>query len=102
MNYEKRARVLKALAHPARLRILRELCVERTNVTALCERVGLPQPTVSRHLAVLRNAGIIDGERHGLEVDYHFECEKMSGFIRAILQDEESDLSPPPRKDDAP
>lgn len=84
-KYEKRANTLKALAHPVRLQILEELCVKKTNVTALYTKLGMPQSTISRHLLILKNAGIISGERRGLEIDYSLDCEKMETFIKVII-----------------
>lgn len=84
---ERRAEVLKALAHPVRLQILRELCVHQTNVTALYTRFGLPQSTISRHLLVLKNAGIISGHRKGTQIDYHLDCEKMESFIKMLVRE---------------
>jgi ArsR family transcriptional regulator len=55
--------VLKALGHPVRLTITRGLSARNCNVGAISDKLGLPQPTVSQHLAVLRRAGIIEGER---------------------------------------
>lgn len=86
-KFMRRAEVLKALAHPVRLQILQELCVCKTNVTALYTRIGVPQSTISRHLAVLKSAGVVSGERHGLEIDYSLDCDKMEDFIRMLLKD---------------
>lgn len=57
------AKVFKALGHPVRLTIVRGLSAKRCNVNSISEKLGLPQATVSQHLAVLRRAGIIEGER---------------------------------------
>ncbi|MBE6012199.1 ArsR/SmtB family transcription factor [Anaeropeptidivorans aminofermentans] len=84
-KYEKKAEMLKALAHPLRLRILEELCVNNTNVTALYTKLNVPQSSVSRHLAVLRHAGIVSGERNGLEVDYCLDCARMDDFIKVLI-----------------
>ncbi|WRS26438.1 metalloregulator ArsR/SmtB family transcription factor [Oscillospiraceae bacterium MB08-C2-2] len=85
--YTQRAELLKALAHPVRLRILRELCVNQINVTTLYTRLGLPQSTISRHLLVLKNAGIVFGHRHGLEIDYSIDCDQLEPFIKLIIKD---------------
>ncbi len=69
--YEKKADKIKALAHPHRLCIVKGLIENKCNVTKIQDCLGLPQSTVSQHLAKLRAAGIIDGERHGLEIKYY-------------------------------
>lgn len=76
-EYKRRAAVLKALAHPARLLIVDELgeAGERC-VCELTDMIGADMSTVSRHLAQLRNAGIIEDERRGAKVYYKlsFPC----------------------------
>jgi DNA-binding transcriptional ArsR family regulator len=62
---------LKALAHPARLAIVEQLLDSNTCVCGdLAESLGLAQPTVSRHLKELKNAGIIRGTIEGKRVCY--------------------------------
>lgn len=86
-TFIRRAELLKALAHPVRLQILKELCMNQTNVTALYTKLNLPQSTISRHLLVLKNAGIVSGKRHGVEIDYCLDCERMEQFIKLIISD---------------
>jgi len=64
------ADVLKALGHPVRLKIVAGLCTKECNVKNIWECLGLPQATVSQHLALLKNKGIIEGKRDGAEVFY--------------------------------
>lgn len=65
MNFkpDEAAAILKAMGHPVRLTIVRGLSSRRCNVNSISEKLGLAQATVSQHLAVLRRAGIIEGER---------------------------------------
>ncbi len=70
---EKRSLILSALAHPLRLKLVETLLQEGTqNVTALIERVNRSQALVSKHLRVLRDAGVVrctpDGRCRGYEV----------------------------------
>jgi ArsR family transcriptional regulator len=58
------------LSDPSRLSILLALRKSPSNVTALCRRLKLSQPTVSHHLAVLRMGGLVQGRRRGKEVIY--------------------------------
>lgn len=62
--------VLKALADPTRLRLLRVLYHEELNVLELCELLRMPQPRISRHLAVLRSAGLVEDRREGTKIYY--------------------------------
>jgi len=62
------ADILKVLGHPVRLKIVAGLCTQECNVKHIWECLGLPQATVSQHLALLKNKGIIDGRREGAEV----------------------------------
>ena len=64
------AEVLKVLGHPVRLKIVAGLCTKECNVKYIWECLGLPQATVSQHLALLKNKGIIAGARDGVEVHY--------------------------------
>lgn len=57
------ADVLKALAHPERLRIVAVLCEGERNVIGLAERLDLPQAIVSQHLRILRMSGLVAAER---------------------------------------
>ena len=64
------AEILKVLGHPIRLKIVAGLCTQECNVKHIWECLGLPQATVSQHLALLKNKGIIEGKREGVEVHY--------------------------------
>jgi len=57
------ADVLKALAHPARLRIVAALCEGEESVIGLAERLGVPQAIVSQQLRILRMSGLVAAER---------------------------------------
>jgi ArsR family transcriptional regulator len=70
--------MMKALAHPARLRILRVLYARQTCVTGdVVVELGLAQSTVSEHLRILREAGLIQGEIEGPRTRY---CVNSSGL----------------------
>ena len=87
--YNKAAEVLKALAHPVRLCIVRGLIEkEPCNVTYIQECLNLPQSTVSQHLQKLRSMGIVETERKGLEVNYSIADEKVKKFIHILFEEE--------------
>jgi ArsR family transcriptional regulator, arsenate/arsenite/antimonite-responsive transcriptional repressor len=62
--------VLKAAGEPTRLRILNLLRIGSTCVCDIQSLLGVPQPTVSRHLAALRHAGLVEDSRQGTRVMY--------------------------------
>lgn len=69
-EYKAQARILKALAHPTRLFIVDELSRGERCVCELTDLIGVEMPTVSRHLNVLKNAGLIEDEKRGPLVFY--------------------------------
>jgi len=70
-NYENFARLFKGLAHPLRVQIVAGLMQkEECNVSAMVEKLGASQPTVSQHINSLKNAGIIEGFRKGNQICY--------------------------------
>lgn len=79
-QYEARARVAKALAHPSRLLILDALAKGERCVGDLTELVGADQSTVSKHLAVLRHAGIVDQRKKGVMAFYRLRVPCLEGF----------------------
>jgi DNA-binding transcriptional ArsR family regulator len=83
------ADVLKVLASPARLEILHRLGEGPLEVGRLAEDIGLTQPNASQHLAVLRNAGLVDADRHGREIRYSLTDPDVivaCGVMRSVLQ----------------
>jgi ArsR family transcriptional regulator len=69
-DFTAEAEILKVLGHPIRLKIVAGLCTHECNVKHIWECLGLPQATVSQHLALLKHKGIIEGKREGVEVHY--------------------------------
>lgn len=69
-HFKAESEVLKVLGHPIRLKIVAGLCTHECNVKHIWECLGLPQATVSQHLALLKHKGIIEGKREGVEVHY--------------------------------
>ena len=69
-DFRKRADVFKALGNPNRLLIVDALSAGERCVAELTELVGLDMSTVSNHLAVLRNVGLLADERRGTQVFY--------------------------------
>lgn len=81
---KRRAMILKAMGHPSRIRILELLSKGETCVCEIAPVVGSDMSTVSRHLAILRNAGIIEDEKRGLNVFYRLRTPCVLDFFRCI------------------
>jgi len=70
-------RIFQALSEEIRLRMISLLASGEINVTDLTRRVGSPQPTVSRHLKVLSDTGLVRSTRRGKEVYYEIEPSRL-------------------------
>lgn len=89
-RYESRAKVLKALAHPARLKLVDVLAEhQEVCVCDLTETIGMDMSTVSRHLTQLKNAGIVESDKRGQMVFYSLrvKCLKsLFGCIESVVK----------------
>jgi DNA-binding transcriptional ArsR family regulator len=83
-RYEARSRVFKAMAHPTRLFIVDELAKETRCVCELTEMVGADISTVSKHLTVLKQAGIVQDEKRGTQVFYTLRCPCVRQFFDCV------------------
>jgi DNA-binding transcriptional ArsR family regulator len=86
------ADVLKTLANPRRLEIVHRLAQGPCEVGRLAEELGISQPNVSQHLAILRNSGVVESERDGREMRYRLAdpdvvvaCNVMRGVLQRRL-----------------
>ncbi len=87
---EQKAEILKALAHPVRLCIVKGLLISNgCNVTHIQSCLNIPQSTISQHISKLRSAGIIKGERNGLEITYSVVNEDVKKIIMVLFDKEE-------------
>lgn len=84
-NYMQKSDLLKAIAHPVRLCIVRGLINHQCNVTTMQECLHLPQSTVSQHLAKLKAAGIVEGERNGLEICYKVINKQVKAIVEIMF-----------------
>ena len=86
-QYEARARIIKALAHPARMFIVDELAKHGPRcVCELTEMIGSDTSTVSRHLNQLKMAGLIEDEKRGQMVFYHLRVGCVVKFFECVEQ----------------
>lgn len=87
-QYEENAELLKVMAHPIRLCIIRGLLEKgKCNVTHMQNCLEMPQSTVSQHLQKLRTAGIIEGERNGLEINYKVCDNRIEKLINVLFNE---------------
>ena len=83
-DYRARAETLKALAHPSRLLVVDELSRGERCVCELTELVGADISTVSKHLSVLKDAGLVECDRRGLKVFYRLCAPCVAGFFECL------------------
>ena len=81
---EARAEIFKALGHPTRLAIVDMLARGERCVCEIHERIDADMSTVSRHLAVLRNVGLLSSDKRGNQVFYRLECPCITSFYTCL------------------
>lgn len=79
-----RAEVFKALGHSTRLAIVDMLAGGERCVCEINEHIDADMSTVSRHLAVLRNVGILSSDKRGNQVFYRLECPCVTSFYGCV------------------
>ncbi|NKQ54396.1 winged helix-turn-helix transcriptional regulator [Amycolatopsis sp. K13G38] len=83
---ELHARICKALADPTRLLIINELRDGRRSVGEIADELRISQPNASRHLAVLRDRGIVATERAGSTIFYALTSNKVVGAVDLLRE----------------
>jgi len=78
------AKVLKALAHPTRLHFVERLAKGPLCVCDLAKGIRADLSTVSRHLSLLKTAGIVMDERRGTKIIYHLRTPCVLKFLECI------------------
>lgn len=87
--FEAQAEFCKSLCHPIRLKIISLLYAGPRNVSEIVNSLGEPQPVVSRHLALLREKGVVRAERRGTNVYYYLaypELEEACRIVRRVIR----------------
>jgi ArsR family transcriptional regulator len=84
LRSEARAKILKALAQTSRMFIVETIKDKPRCVCELAEMLGIDQSTTSKHLSVLKNAGIIEDRKEGTTVYYSLRCRCILDFIGCI------------------
>ncbi len=93
--FERRTTVMKALAHPSRLRMVDALSAGELCVCDLQELVGADLSTVSKHLSLLKAAGIVLSEKRAQQVFYRLRVPCLLSFfscVDAVFADPDADL----------
>lgn len=88
-DFTRESEILKVLGHPVRLKIVAGLMSQSCNVKKIWECLGLPQATVSQHLALLKNKDIISGRREGVEVFYQVICPEAQRIVGSLFEPSE-------------
>jgi len=83
-RYQARARIIKAMAHPTRLFIVEELSRGKRCVYELTDMIEADVSTVSKHLAILKNAGVVRDEKQGAQVYYSLRCPCVLSFFTCV------------------
>jgi ArsR family transcriptional regulator len=79
-----RAQLLKAMAHPTRLFILDELSRGERCVCEIVNLVGHDFSTISKHLALMKNAGLIEDRKDGPKVFYMLKCQCVNDSLECV------------------
>jgi ArsR family transcriptional regulator, arsenate/arsenite/antimonite-responsive transcriptional repressor len=83
-QHEAWAKIIKAMAHPSRLFIIEELSKHQCCVNELTEMIGSDASTVSKHLSVLKNAGLVSDEKRGNSIFYSLRCPCIMDFMECV------------------
>ena len=84
--YKMKAQVAKALAHESRLMIIDALKDKDMCVLDLTQLIGADQSTVSKHLSVLKNAGILEDRKDSNRVFYHLKTPCVINFFECAME----------------
>ncbi|MFA5039506.1 MAG: metalloregulator ArsR/SmtB family transcription factor [Candidatus Omnitrophota bacterium] len=77
--------IFKALGHPVRLRIVEGLLKKNEcNVNRMVRELGLPQSTVSQHLGILKNQGILQVRKEGVKICYRVADPRIRALLSAL------------------
>jgi ArsR family transcriptional regulator len=91
--FDARARIIKAIAHPSRLFMVDELSRGERCVCELTEMVGADISTVSKHLALLKKAGIVTDRKEGLQVYYRLKTPCIMRFFECVESVQEANAA---------
>jgi len=84
LSVQRKAEVFKALGHPTRLQIVEKLGDGELCVCHILEMFDVDMSTLSRHLSVLKNAGVVVDERRGKNIFYTLKCPCLLEMIECM------------------
>lgn len=84
MDFDVKSGILKALGHPIRLEIVNNLMKDECNVNNMVKRLGIPQSTVSQHLRILQDKGIIKPRKEGVITCYRVVDKDVKDIIKIL------------------
>jgi ArsR family transcriptional regulator len=83
--YEKQAEIAKSMAHPLRMAILDFLNKGDQCVCDIAAYVGSERSNISKHLAIMTNAGLLEYRKEGLKVIYSLKCKCVTDFFTCAM-----------------
>ena len=83
-DHVKESELLKALAHPVRLKMVEGLIRNECNVNKIVAKLKLPQSTVSQHLSILRGKGVVEVRKEGLKTCYKVVNPKVLQLMKIL------------------
>ena len=86
IDYVKESGILKALAHPVRLRIVEGLINNECNVDKIMRALKIPQSTASQHLALLKSRGIVNLRKEGVKTCYRVVDPRIVELLKIIAR----------------
>ncbi|MEW6665829.1 MAG: metalloregulator ArsR/SmtB family transcription factor [Thermodesulfobacteriota bacterium] len=78
-------KVMKALSDPNRVKIIKMLQHKTMCVCEMREALQVSQPSLSKHLKILEDAGLVESKKDGLWVNYHLTDGAMSPYVASLL-----------------
>jgi ArsR family transcriptional regulator len=84
VRFQAQAQIMKALAHPTRLFIAHQLEHGEKCVCELTEMVGADTSTISKHLSIMKNAGIVEYEKRGTSMYYSLKMKCVLNFFTCV------------------
>jgi ArsR family transcriptional regulator len=99
--YQERARIIKAMSHPTRLFMVDVLSKGERCVCELRDMIGADISTISKHLSVLKDAGIVADDKRGLQVWYSLKVPcilKFFGCVEDVLKANGELSAKPPKR----
>lgn len=86
LDYAKMSDMLKALAHPVRLKMVEGLLSNECNVDKIVNALSLPQSTVSQHLGILKNRGILKFRKMGVKTCYYVADKRIVRLLKVLSE----------------